>query len=302
MKVTTELKYLPVFKALASDVRLNIIKLLSKQSMNIKDLAGELALSSAIVTMHIKKLEESGIIRCETVNLNGGRQKLCILETASIEITFPENQNTATECYAFSLPIGHYTKFDVKPTCGLASTAKIIGELDEVRSFMEPERMDAQILWFSEGFVEYTVPNYLMKGQKAVGLSISMEIGSEYPGVNDNWPSEITFSINGTEVGSWISPGDCGNKRGKLNPAWWAEILNQYGFLKVLNIVESGTYIDGKKISDMSISDLDFSEEKIKLRFSVKDDARYKGGFTVYGSGFGNYEQDIYINMYYANE
>lgn len=302
MKITTDIKHLSVFKALASDVRLNIIGLLAKQPMNIKDLAAELELSSAIVTMHVKKLDDAGIIRCETINLNGGRQKLCILETAIIEVLFPQNTSETAERYEVTMPIGHYTRFDVKPTCGLASTAKIVGNLDEVRAFMEPERVEAQILWFSEGFVEYTAPNYLLKGQKPIALSVSLELGSEYPGTNDNWPSEITFSVNGVEVGEWISPGDFGNKRGKLNPAWWDSLLNQYGFLKVLNITQNGTYIDGKKVSDICIDDIDLSDEKLKVRFSVKEDAHYKGGCTIYGSGFGNYEQDIYINMYYENE
>ncbi|MCX7714387.1 MAG: helix-turn-helix domain-containing protein [Clostridia bacterium] len=306
MKISTEKKYLPIFKALASDVRLDIIKMLSRQPLNIKDIASELNLSSAIITMHVKKLEEAGIITCETININGGRQKICTLDMSSIEIAFPSGSSYSCDYHNFSLPIGHYTKFDVRPTCGLASQEKIIGQFDEVRSFLEPERVDAQILWFSEGFVEYTIPNYLLKGEKAVAISISMEIGSEYPGVKDDWPSEITFSINGVELGSWISPGDFGNKRGKLNPPWWGGNLNQYGSLKVLNVNADGTYIDGKKISDICITDLKLSDnpdaKKIQLRFEVKDTAKYKGGLTLYGSRFGNYDQDIIISMFYERE
>lgn len=306
MKITTDVKYLPIFKALASDVRLTIIKLLSKKSMNIKEIASKLDLSSAIITMHIKKLEEAGIVRCETMNLNGGRQKLCILDMAVLEVMFPTSKEYYSDCYEFSLPIGHYTKFDVSPTCGLASEDKFIGQLDNVNSFLEPERMDAQILWFSEGFVEYTIPNYLLKGQKAVGFSVSMEIGSEYPGVNDDWPSDITFSINGVEVGTWTSPGDFGNKRGTLNPAWWGMELNQYGFLKMLSVNREGTFIDGNKISDVNIEDLNITdsrqEKQIKLRFAVKENSKYVGGLTIYGSKFGNYEQDISITMRYDDE
>lgn len=303
MKITTEKKFLPVFKALASDVRLDIIKLLSSQSMNIKDIASALNLSSAIITMHIKKLEEANIIRCETINLNGGRQKRCILDMTSLEIAFPCSSEMQHDYHTFSLPIGHYTDFSARPTCGLASDSKIIGQFDEPRSFLEPERVDAQILWLSEGFVEYTVPNYLLKGEKAAAMSVSLEIGSEYPGINDNWPSEITFSLNGIELGSWISPGDFGNKRGKHNPPWWGSQLNQYGSLKVLNIAENGTFIDGVKISDVTIEDLGLSEggsdTQFKLRFEVKPDAKYCGGLTLYGKAFGNYRQDIVITMFY---
>lgn len=304
MRISTNKKYINVFKALASEVRLDIIGLLAQQPMNIKDIAAAAGLSSAIITMHVKKLEEAGIIRCETVNLNGGRQKLCILDTQQINISFPKNGAENGMYHEFSMPVGHYTDFYARPTCGLASSEKIIGQLDEVRSFMEPERMQAQILWMAEGFVEYTIPNYLMKGQTAYSFTASMEIGSEFPGINENWPSEITFFVNGVNVGTWISPGDFGDRRGKLNPSWWADELNQYGFLKVFNITEEGTFIDGKRISDACISDVGIDSEKegIKLKIAVCGDAQYKGGLTVYGNGFGNYEQDIVTRIYYRNE
>lgn len=304
MRISTDKKYINVFKALASEVRLDIIGLLSQQPMNIKDIAASTGLSSAIITMHVKKLEEAGIIRCETVNLNGGRQKLCILDTQQIKILFPKSGADGGQYHEFSMPVGHFTDFSVQPTCGLASSEKIIGQLDEVRSFMEPERMQAQILWLSDGFVEYTIPNYLMKGQTAVSFSASMEIGSEFPGINENWPSEIEFSVNGVNVGSWISPGDFGDKRGKLNPVWWGDELNQYGFLKVFNITEEGTFIDGKMISDAVISDvgIDCENEGIKLKIAVRADSQYKGGLTIYGDGFGNYAQNIVTRIYYKNE
>jgi predicted transcriptional regulator len=58
---------LPVYEALASKVRIHIIQLLSKNKMSIKELASALGLSSAIVTMHIKKLEEANIIKTEKI-------------------------------------------------------------------------------------------------------------------------------------------------------------------------------------------------------------------------------------------
>ena len=61
---------LPVYEALASKTRIKIIQLLSKK-MNVKDLAKELGVSSAITTMHVKKLEEANIIKTEKV----GQQK-----------------------------------------------------------------------------------------------------------------------------------------------------------------------------------------------------------------------------------
>lgn len=150
--------------------------------------------------------------------------------------------------------------------------------------------------------MEYMLPNYFIKGQKPECINVSMEISSEYPGTKEDWPSEITFSLAEKEIGRWISPGDFGASAGNLNPPWWEANLNQYGLLKMLSIGRDGTFIDGQKISDIVIDDIDLSVEKIKLRIAVKEDARYKGGVTLFGRGFGNYDQNILVDMYYTDE
>ena len=77
---------LAVYEALASDIRLKIIQLLSKQKMNVKDLALELNLSSAIISKHIKKLEAVGIIKTERIPGISGLQKVSILKVDHIDI------------------------------------------------------------------------------------------------------------------------------------------------------------------------------------------------------------------------
>lgn len=54
MQLEIDKSSLVVYEALASEVRIKIIQLLSKNKMNIKDLAEELKISSPIVTKHIK--------------------------------------------------------------------------------------------------------------------------------------------------------------------------------------------------------------------------------------------------------
>ena len=46
-----------------------------------------------------------------------------------------------------------------------------------------------------------------------------MELSSEVPGTNANWPSDITLWVNEIEIGTWTSPGDFGDKRGVLHAA-----------------------------------------------------------------------------------
>ena len=59
-------------------------------------------------------------------------------------------------------------------------------------------------------------------------LSVTLELGSEAPGYNANWPSDIDFHIGGLHVGTWTCPGNFGGTRGQYTPAWWSEQNSQY--------------------------------------------------------------------------
>lgn len=299
MKIDISEKWLPVYEALDSSVRLKIINLLAQNPLNIKQLANELGLSSAIVTMHVKKLEAAGIIHCERKSINGAVQKLCFLDVDSLEIEFPGKQSEARRFHEFAMPIGQYSDFSATPTCGIATTEKIIGQFDDPRYFLDPDRVNAGILWFTEGFVEYRIPNFLLSVQEPEELEISMELGSEAPGVKDNWPSDITFFLNDIKVGQWTSPGDFGNIRGKYTPGWWSPHVAQYGIYKVLRITTDGSYIDGIKVSNISLSSLDIRQKYWTFRIAVLPEAVNAGGVTIFGKGFGNYNQDIIFKLYY---
>lgn len=303
MKLDISEKSLPVYEALASDVRLKMINLLAKQEMNVKQLAEALGLSSAIMTMHVKKLEKAGLIDTKMVPGRGGARKMCTLVTDFIEIDFPSRFDAEPRLYhEMDVSVGHYTDFHAEPTCGLATTEKVIGIFDEPRCFLDPERVNAKILWFGQGFVEYKVPNYLMKNEEPQELEISFEISSEAPYANDNWPSDISFFLNGVLLGSWTSPGDFGgtNVRGKYTPDWWFTEINQYGLLKVLKVNERGTFLDGNQISSVTIDQVDIRQKQWTFRLAVLEDAKNVGGMTLFGSGFGNYNQDINFRLYYT--
>ena len=91
-------------------------------------------------------------------------------------------------------------------------------------------------------------------GQSPVELSA--ELSSETPGTNRNWLSDVTVWINGVEIGSWTSPGDFGDRRGKLTPEWWKLEGSQYGLLKNWSVTADGSFVDGVRISDVRIQDL----------------------------------------------
>lgn len=299
MKIDLSEKWLPVFEALSSDVRIKIINMLALNPLNIKQLAKELGLSSAIVTMHVRKLETAAIIHSERKSVDGSVQKICYLDMDVLEVQFPSKQVKKKSFHEFAMPIGHFSDFSVTPTCGIATAEKIIGEFDDPRYFLDPDRVNAGTLWFTEGYVEYKVPNFLLSVQEPEELEISMELGSEAPGINSNWPSDITFFLNEQKLGQWTSPGDFGNSRGKYTPAWWSLQVGQYGLYKAIRITREGAYIDGIKVSDVSLSSLDIRNKYWSFRIAALPDAVNAGGVTLFGKGFGNYSRDIIFRLYF---
>ncbi|KQX67275.1 ArsR/SmtB family transcription factor [Paenibacillus sp. Root444D2] len=298
IQTTTDRKWLPLYEALASDVRLKILELLAEQEMNVKELAHMLELSSAIVTMHVKKLEAGGLIQTALIRKQGGTHKMCKLAISLIEMRLPRPVEQQRVFDEVAIPVGHYTRFEVHPTCGLATADHVIGQYDDPRFFFEPERMHAKILWFGSGFVEYRIPNYVLPGQPLEEIEISLEIGSEAPGIEANWPSDIHFYVNDVLLGYWTSPGDSGHGRGQLTPAWWPDSINQYGWLKIIRVTEQGTFLDGQQLSAVSIKDIPMSRNEWTLRLEVPSHATHVGGLTLYGEGFGNYNRDILFRTY----
>lgn len=292
---------LEIFKALGSKIRIDIIKLLlEKKEMNMNELAAELKITNGALTSHIKKLETCGIITISNESSGHGNQKICSLHQDKILIEFDASEDFQN-VFTTDLKIGHYSDYLVYPTCGLASANALIGEVDDTRYFAHPDRYNADILWFTKGYVEYEIPNFIPHSQKITQIMISAELASEAPGVNDAWPSDISFYLNNVYLGNWLSPGDFGDVKGIFTPDWWFPNWNQYGLLKLLVINKKGTFIDGLKISEINIQDfnLDF-RSKIKFRLAVNDDAEHVGGLTIFGKSFGNYNQDIKISISYA--
>lgn len=292
---------LNIFKALGSEVRLEIIKLLlTIPEMNMNELAAKLNITNGALTGHIKKLEDAGIITISNELSGHGNQKKCSVCLDKILVDFyPESDSS--NVFKTELRVGQYSDYSIYPTCGLASSEKLIGEVDDARYFAHPERYDADILWFTKGYVEYIIPNFIPAFQKIDQISISAELASEAPGVNDIWPSDIYFYLNDVCLGSWTSPGDFGGTKGIFSPDWWLPNWNQYGILKLLVVNEQGTFIDGLKISDVTIRDFNFNyKSTIKFKLAVPDTANYIGGLTIFGKNFGNYNQNIEIRMSYS--
>lgn len=271
--------------------------------MNIGELSAALGLTQPSVTKHIQILEEAGVVVSDYVAAPQGTQKRCrsVFERLVVDLA-PK----ALEHDGFAeteLPIGMYTDVDVRPTCGLATREKFVGLVDAPVSFYLPERSQAEILWSAGGWVEYAFANTLPVNAHVKSIELAMELGSEAPGYNNHYPSDITIWVNGVEIGTWTSPGDFGGSRGQLNPAWFPDNMNQWGVLKTWSVDGTGASIDGVRISDVKLADLNIHPwQATKIRIGVKPESPHQGGFCLFGRGFGNYQMGLILRVRHDSE
>jgi len=290
-----------LFRALASESRARIIELLAERDMNINELSQALGLTQPSVTKHVQILEEAGLVNSEYIAGPQGMQKRCRRAHDRLVVEMAGDVARRGLVAEIEVPIGMYTDVQAVPTCGLASRERFIGHLDNPVSFFLPERAQAEVIWSSGGYVEYVFTNSIPLQAQITEVDLAMEISSEAPGYDNDFPSDVTIWLNGVEIGTWCSPGDPGGTRGRLNPLWWHDNLNQNGFLKVWQVDASGTAIDGVKVSSVKLEDLDMKPwQTVRVRIGVKPDATNQGGFTLFGKGFGNYEQDLVMRIRYV--
>jgi predicted transcriptional regulator len=286
---------------LSSPIRVRILKLLQRGvGVNVNDVAHAIGQPQSTVSSNLQILESAGLIRTETQKGRKGNQKLCFSTFDEVLVMFREElADASANTIEVAMPIGLYTSCEVSAPCGLCSPQGIIGLLDVPGTFLNPDRMNAGLMWFTRGFVEYQFPNNArLVGKDVVALEFSMELSSEVPGTSADWPSDITVAINGREVGTWTSPGDFGDQRGVYTPDWWKLKGSQYGKLKSWRVTPDGAFIDGMKMSPITLRDLDLANHhSIRLRIEVKAQAKHPGGVNIFGRGFGNYDQDIVLRM-----
>ena len=124
-----------------------------------------------------------------------------------------------------------------------------------------------------------------------------MELCSETSTYNNHWESDITFWINGVELCTYRSPGDFGGRRGMNNPDWWQDFMTQYGQLVTVSVTADGVTLNNVRVTDCTLEQLKLDEgDFFELKIGVKENAKAKGGFNLFGKGFGDYKQDIRIS------
>lgn len=292
-----------VAKALSSGIRLSILDILKDAPLNISEIAKRLSLPISSAALHMKTLEDAGLIITQSLPGIRGAQRVCNLKVDRISFTLLNqsdinaSQNVITE----SMPIGNYFDCQINAPCGVVSDTTYLSADDNIYGFFSPQKHTAQLLWFTQGYLEYRFSNYALKKLTNIkSLEFSFEICSEATGYSNSWKSDISFWINQIDLGHFTSLGDYGGRRGKLNPDWWNEKLTQFGMLKTLTINESGSYIDNELISNHTITELELRENDFfTFRLGVKKDAKYVGGMNLFGEKFGDHPQNIVLRIVY---
>lgn len=287
-------------RAISSPVRLRILQLLYKNSLIIGEIAKILDIPASSTAFHLKILEEAGLVRMEEQPGTRGSTKLCSRKLDSISVQFDKTESQVRKAFSVEMPIGMYSACKVAPTCGLFGPEGMIGSEDQEYSFFLPERGRAELLWTSAGYVEYRIANGLLQKEDVKRLWLSMEICSEAPGYRQEWKSDITVWINGVDCGTWTSPGDFGDRRGRLTRDIWPNGATQYGKLVNWEVKKDGCYINGERVKDVTMDALGLMEKPyVTVRIGNKPEAEYIGGFNIFGKHFGDYEQDIVLSLEY---
>ena len=291
-----------IAKSLSNQVRIDILELIKSEQLNINEIASRLGIPLSTATVNVQKLEEAGLIYSKLQPGIRGSQKICYLNYDKIILTFAsgeENKKNENTKY-ISMPIGHFVECQVQPACGILSENGPIGLYDDVKSFYLPERVNAQLIWIGSGYLKYHFPNDIPYGAMLESIELSTEVCSESTLSKVSNPSDITIWINGIEIGTWTYPASSSSKRGRLTPTWWENHNVQYGILKCWKVDKTGSYIDGVKISDTKLSELDLLKNPfISFKIGIKEDAKNKNGLNLFGGKFGNYEEDLLLRLNY---
>lgn len=294
-----------VGKALSSEVRLEILKLLIETSANVSEIATAFDLPQSSAALHVKVLEEAGMISTNEKPGVRGSQKVCGISFEDIYFNAFQHklEHNDSKILRFPMPIGNYFDCEVSGNCGIISEKGYLGVEDFPSSFYCQERTEAQLLWFNTGYLEYRFPTYLFKSSQIKEVSFSFEICSEAPGFQNDWPSDITVWINGLEIATIVSAGDFGGRRGRLNPDWWGDTMTQYGTFHIVKVNELGCYENDVKCADHTLQTLHLGEGNyISFKLGVKPDAVHAGGMNLFGDKFGDYPQGLIMQAKVSTE
>src|SRR4051812_10545041 len=130
-----------IFRALANDTRVSILRYLGDRVVALNQIAKDMALPASTATMHVTVLERAGLLHTELRPASRGLQKVCARTYDELVFDLPRGVQSSHDAIDLQMPIGGYSDFAVEPTCGLVSATGLIGYLDDPSAFYEPDRL-----------------------------------------------------------------------------------------------------------------------------------------------------------------
>lgn len=291
-------------RALSSEDRVKILRVLRTTPMTIYEISKQLSLPISSTSNHISILEDANLIFVSTQQGIKKHVKMCSVQLNTIILDLcalpPKEEHTA---FTTEMPVGHFTSAEISPPCGLYVINREKGtegnfSTDTPIDFFSPERFFAELVWFDHGFISYSFPNKLYN-KNISQLELSFELCSEAVHHRFDWPSDITLKINDMEAATFLSPGDYGGRRGKYSPSRWPVNSTQYGQLYKLKITHEGVYLNNLQVSKTPIQNFLLPDSPfVKVSIGVKEDAIHRGGLNLFGKNFGDYDQSLVLSLY----
>lgn len=285
-----------ISRALSVLDRVRILKSLLLRPKNLSDLSAELDIPVSSVSRHIDALNEAQLIFVNYQPGPKGHTKYCsqMVMSYTVSLDAPRMRESQATEFVMEMPVGLYSHCHIKAPCGMTGKDGNLGAFDDPTTFFLPERVNAECIWFDSGFISYNFPKS-SNGRDISEITFSFEICSETVYYNNNWPSDITVSVNDVEITTFTSPGDFGGRRGHYTPEYWPVTSTQFGILKTISVNAEGLFIDKTLVnSHITVSDLKLAVgNAIKLTIGIKEDAVHRGGLNLFGKNFGDYPQSI---------
>lgn len=285
-------------RALSVPIRIDIIELLYKEPQSILNISESLNIPVSSTRLHVNILEDVGIIRTRKEKMNDVVTRICYVEKYLLHFFLRSSDENINAIDSINIPIGSFVDCKVLPQCGLISQTNFIGTEDDIRSFFMLEKLDAQLIWFASGYLDYKAPNILPHHKTCKQLTLTMELCSEAPGYDESYKSDIYLTINGIDCGHYRSEGDYGHRRGIYTPDFWQNGLTQYGKLVTWRINKDGIFINMNKVANTRIKELNIENSNcIDIRLECREDSEYCGGINLFGEHAGDYNQPIVLTL-----
>lgn len=289
-----------ICNALSNPIRVKILRQLQEGPKTIPELASLNNISITNCVFHTSILEEVSLIRIELVPSETRNVRMCYRLMRKVNINLFQNQKfgDSQKEYKLNCLVGDYV--DLSDDAEVKFHTKEEAHLFD-NTFM-PSRREAQVIWSPRGTITYAFPNPVQEKEEVTSINLCLELCSEVVEYNNEYKSDITFWINDVELFTHTSPGDYGDRPGFNNPEWAINVtvMTQYGDHYNIVIKKHSIYLNDVLVNkDFNIDSLNIKKHpnKILLKIGNKHDALNKGGWNIFGKGFGDYPIDIELKI-----